>query len=228
MNVEAIIPWRGGCPWREQAFAWVLERHLERWPTTAAVCPAERWVKAAAAMPAVQHSSASVVVVADADVWCDGLDAAVAAVLDGEAWAIPHGKVHRLTRDATQLVLEGQAPATLTGHVHEQIPYTGIAGGGLVVLRREVALDVPLDPRFEGWGGEDHSWGYALQTLAGRPWRGDAPLWHLWHPAAPRLSRKIGSEPSEALRRRYWAAMSNPQAMRNLIEEIPWPSSVSR
>src|SRR5687768_12609226 len=57
------------------------------------------WNKARAVMPAVEDSCADIVVLADADVWTEGLAAAVRAVEQGASWAIPHRHVHRLTEE---------------------------------------------------------------------------------------------------------------------------------
>jgi hypothetical protein len=151
--------------------------------------------------------------VCDADVWCDGLDEAFAAVRDGAAWAVPHGKVHRLTPQATEAVYES---GLLAGEL-EQRPYLGHAGGGIVVLSRELWEQVPIDPRFVGWGREDDAWAKALTTLAGKPWRADHPLWHLWHPPQDRPSRTRGSRPTERLWQQYRTA--DRQRIETLIAE---------
>lgn len=178
--------------------------------------PPGPWCKAAAVAEAVERTSGEVLVVADADVWCDTVDDAVAAVEAGAAWAVPHGKVHRLTEQATRAVMAGR-PFTAAGLC--QRPYKGHAGGGIVVLRRDTFETVPMDPRFVGWGQEDDAWGVALATLAGAPWRGAEPLWHLWHPPAERMNRAIGSRDGERLWHRYRRAMKNPDRMRALVAE---------
>jgi hypothetical protein len=222
--VAVIVPWRPGCPHRQAAWAWVQARYAEHhpdWTVIEASAPAGPWVKAEAVIPAVAACRADVVVVADADVWCDGLARAVAAVAEGASWAVPHGRVCRLSMSATAGVLAG---GWFSRDGLEQPPYRGVEGGGLVVLPRASALEIPLDARFVGWGGEDHSWGYALRTLLGRAWRGSAPLWHLWHLPQDRLSRRIGSAENDALHLRYAAAKRNPEAMRELTREVQWPT----
>jgi hypothetical protein len=213
VTVEVVVPWRAGCPHRETALAWLLDR---LGPVTLAEAPDGPWCKAQTIMPAIRASTADIVVVHDADVWCDAIPDAVAAVEAGALWAVPHLHVNRLTEPATAAYLAGADPATLT---LEQERYVGVLSGGIVVVRRHVAVDTPMDATFQGWGGEDHSWGYALSTLHGNPWRGHADLWHLWHPPADRLNRRIGSYPSEQRRRRYFAAMNDRPAMRALVEE---------
>lgn len=165
-------------------------------------------------MPAIERSEAEIVVVHDADVWAEGLDEAILAVRNGAPWAIPHRGVFRLTERGTDEFL-----ATGSSDDLEQRAYLGIEGGGVVVARREALLDVPLDPRFVGWGQEDESWGLALRTLLGPPERVKRPLIHLYHPPQRRLTRSRGSMEGWALRRRYYLARHDPDAMRNLISE---------
>lgn len=214
---RVIIPWRGGCPHREAALDWLTGRFGD-WEPRISEPPEGPWSKGAAVAAAadgLDHDT--VVVVHDADVWSPGTTAAVEAVKGGAPWAVPHRGVHRLTEHATSHVLAGADP----DHdlEHSERAYTGLAGGGIVVLTAATLRRVPLDRRFEGWGGEDHSWGIALETLTGRSWRGKHPLWHLWHPPQHRLTRKVGSAASHQLFRRYHAARDNPAAMTALIEE---------
>lgn len=230
---EVIIPWRPGCEHRLRALRWVLARWETThpaWQVTIAEHDQGEWCKALAVMPEIEASSADVIVVADADVWCDHVDNAVSLVADGLPWTMPHGPVHRLGQEATEQLYGG---APLEGFGIEQLtewPYWGVSGGGMVVLTRAAALQVPLDDRFAGWGGEDHAWGYALGSLLETNRRDPAAvLWHLWHPSAPRLTRKVGSRESEALRRRYHAAMV-AGTMAELLAEVPrsWLAQRSR
>ena len=216
-SVEVVIPWRGGCRYRERALEWVLDRwHHIGWPVTVAELAGGLWVKANAVTPAVEASTADVVVVADADVWCDATTTAVTAVEQGAAWAVPHKFVHRLDEASTANVYAGGG---FDGGSLVERPYRGHVGGGIVIVRRDAYLDVPLDPRFGGWGQEDDAWGHALTVMYGKPRRGVAPLFHLHHPPQPRRSRAIGSEAGAALCRRYRAAR-HPDAMRQLLDEF--------
>lgn len=186
-------------------------------PYRLAHAPPGPWCKGATANRAVEESDADIVVLHDADVWCDGLPDAIQAVMDGASWAVPHRGVFRLDEDATARVLDGEEPHEDMGLT--QRPYLGTLGGGIVVASREVMLSISLDERFVGWGQEDSSWGIALGCLLGPPWRGHQPLYHLWHPPQERDSRRRGSRPGWALFRRYHAARNDPAAMRALIEE---------
>lgn len=215
MRLEVIIPWRSGCEQRAKALAWVLRQ----WGSSVKVTVAEHtggpWVKALAVTPAVQASDAEIVVIFDADVWCENTITAVSAVEDGAPWALPHLMVNRLDARSTRAVLAGGIPEQ--GNLEKQ--HVGHPGGGIVALPRSTYLETPLDPRFTGWGQEDDAWALALTTLAGEPWRGTSPLWHLWHPAQPRMNRLYGSTSSRALYHRYERRVDAPRRMRLLVDE---------
>lgn len=218
-EVAVVVPWRPGCPHRERAWAWVAARYRAEhpaWQIAEAAAAPGNWVKASAVMPQACRVDARVVVVADADVWSDGVADAVAAVRGGARWAIPHRRVHRLTMASTRDVFAGRDATRET----TEVPYVGIPGGGIVVLDAAALRTVPMDPRFVGWGGEDQAWGYALQTILGRPRRGLAPLIHLWHPPQPRETRRIGTAANERLRRRYAQARNRRHQMTNLLSEV--------
>lgn len=220
-DVAVVAPWRPS-PDREPLLgyvaAWWQTRGVD--VTLAAGPENGPWVKAAAVNPAVARTAAEVVVVTDADVISDGTIPAVDAVRQGAAWAVPHWEVRRLNRRATRLVLDGAEPSEFgQGRGFAEAPYAGVVGGGIVVARRDVLVDCPLDPRFEGWGDEDSAWGWALTTLHGPPARPKAVLWHLWHEPQQREHRKFGSQDGLALRRRYRAALGRPEVMRRLIGE---------
>lgn len=188
------------------------------------------WVKGEALAPALRYA-ADPVVIADADVWPLGIDDAYQAVVEGASWAVPHWQVYRLTERATRGVLAGWTinRSTVEALAVERQPYVGLLGGGVTVIRKAAALDVPIDRRFTRWGGEDDSWGKALVTLVGDPHRiehGD-PLVHLYHPHAhPDRPAVGGSMDNEYLRRRYFSALNDTTQMRALVEEgRSWPRS---
>lgn len=215
-----LVPWRPGDPHREAAWEWVSGRYTEQhpdWRLIRCTCPVGPWVKALAVMPVIAECSHGPIVIADADVWCEGIDDAVRAVVEGTPWAMPHGAVRRLTRQATEAVLAG---AELSEKLPLEEPVRrGVGGGGIVVAMRDTLLSVPMDSRFVGWGQEDTALALALTSLAGSRWRGKQPLWHLWHPPQERLTRRWGSGQSKRLYHRYAAARRDPKAMRALIEE---------
>ena len=216
MNVQVVVPWSGGCRHRERAVGWLLQRLRCRYSTR--IAPGgEPWSKGAAFYPALETSSADIVVMHDADVWCQGLAEAVRAVADGAAWAIPHERVVRLSEAGTTAYM---ASGEWSGQPLDQPPYSGVIGGGIVVGRREVMLDVPIDPRFVGWQGDDESWSIALWSTHGECWRGSNDLVHLWHPPQPRRTRRQGSDANWELYLRYKAASYDRALMVELLAEV--------
>lgn len=213
MSVSVLIPFTSTDRWRDKALVHVLNHYRTlRWDVRLGTVNGV-WCKARAVADAAKHATGDVFVVADADCICDQTRQAVEAVNAGAPWATPHDWVHRLTQAAT-VELYAAEPALRTEERHQ-----GVRGGGIVAVHRDLWENVPLDPRFIGWGHEDHSWGLALDCLAGPAWRGAAVLTHLWHPTPERATRRIGSEHGRQLERRYWQARNDPTAMRQLIDE---------
>lgn len=220
-DAVVIIPWAPGCSHRERALGYVLRRWARAGlPVEIGRLAAGPWCKAAAVNAALHRARGEILVISDADVWCDGVLDAIQSVRDGAPWAVPHRMLYRLSASATDDVLGGRDLAV--DLPTSEPPYVGFAGGGMVVLPRRTYERVPLDPRFVGWGQEDESWALALTTLAGSPWRGDAPMFHLWHPPQPRASRRFGSKASTALYRNYLRARRAPDAMSDLLAVPRW------
>lgn len=220
LTVAVLVPFTPGQPHRDTAWSWVSDQYQRThpdWAVHVGWCEPATWSKSLAVADALSLSDADVLVVADADVWSDHLGHAVDAVTHGQPWAVPHRRVHRLDETGTRRLLAGEPPARLP---LAERPYVGVPGGGIVVLTWELLHEVPIDPRFVGWGGEDRSWGWALRTIAGAPWRGLNPLWHLWHPAQDRPDRVHGSAANQALQRRYDQHRRDPEGMRALLAEV--------
>jgi hypothetical protein len=222
MEAAVLVPWRPGCAHREAAWRHLKALHARShpWPVIEGAPADGEWSKATAVADALSKTDADVLIVADADVWTDGLPAAVAAVQDGAPWVVPHGRVRRLDGPSTAAVLAGGE----WGGTLDQPAYMGYPGGGITVLPAATYRAAPLDPRFVGWGQEDLAWSVALKRIAGAPWRGKSDLWHLWHPPQPRMTRQVGSEAGAELLKRYQRARTR-DAMRTLLEEVTqWQS----
>ncbi len=223
MKVSVVVPWTPGCRWRERAWAHVHRLYANTCPSWEIITgrtPAGPYSRTQGILDAAERASGDVLVVGDADVWCDPRLAVLHAAEHG--WAIPHTLIHRLSPESTEQVYDGADWRGLplsTDNAQDRRPYKGKETGTLVVLRRDVLTACPPDRRFVGWGSEDIAWGLALNTLHGAPWRGTDDLVHLWHPPQPRKSRTVGTDENAALLRRYQRARRNPAAMAELIEE---------
>lgn len=219
MSVDVIIPWQPGCVYRQMNLAWTLSKWTMHGhtPILGELPTDEPFVKANAVAAGLAKSDADVIVITDGDLWVDEAIYAIEDVSAGVApWIMPHIHINRMNPTATSRVLGGGP----VGLPLAQRPYRAVVGGGLLVLRRDVYEEAPLDPRFVGWGQEDESWGIALRCLhpTGRTERGE--LWHLWHPPADRRNRRTGSDQSVRLRNRYGLAARNVETMRELLAEV--------
>ena len=224
--IEVIIPYWGTDSIRLRNLDWVEKGLLRAGLKVTIARPTGVEIsKGNVLWPAIRSSEADLVVLhdgdvwCDADVWCDGLWKAIAAVAEGAVWAKPHDQVFRLSEEASDEFLAGRLTGIPPREKLVESSYSGTVGGGIIVGRREIFLDVPVDPRFLGWGQEDQAHGEALWTLHGEPWLGDAPLLHLWHQPQRRLSRGWGSREGKELYRRYHRAIRDPSEMLQLVSE---------
>lgn len=174
-----VVPWR---PTPDRLAGWHFLERLwqQRHPDWRLVtCDhGGEWFKGEAVALGVRASFEDVLVIADADVWCDQTDRAVEAVRAGAPWAVPHARILRLDEASTARVLAGEPMAPTLSL--ERRPHRAVSGGGLVVMRRDVfeACPMPVMGR-----REDEIWQTQLVPRFGRPWRGTADLYHLYHEA---------------------------------------------
>lgn len=187
-----------------------------------AQCPTRAWSKGAAINPVAEQTSGEILVLADADSFVapEHLERAIGQARTN-GWAMPHSVVRRLDRESSDRVIRG-----IPGRQRlERSAYPALPGGGILIVTRE-AWDMVggFDPRFRGWGGEDHCIGLALRCLTGNEInsRRMAPLTHLWHPEAPNCRRP--SDNNRWLDKRYRDTRSKPDLMRGLVEEARWAS----
>ena len=218
MSVEVIIGHgRDDSPERVAVRQWIITRWhtVHGLPVTLAECPDDVWSKGATVNPAIAASTADIVIVADADSFVpdENLTAAIATTTTG-GWAMPYGEVKRLDRPSTAALLANKPGRPRL----ERGPYPALPGGGIVIAHRDAWATVRgLDPRFQGWGGEDHALGLAMRILVGDVHRQRCALTHLWHPPAPANRRPAPA--TRHLDARYRAARRDPDAMRTLIGE---------
>lgn len=199
LGVTVVVPFSGGCEHRDRAWTYLRSRYEQVGLHVVVGSCEGPWRKAVAVQDAVKRTGAEILVIADADVWCDNVFASIEEIEHGAHWSIPHSKVCRLTEQATEAVYDG---APLGGETLER-PYPGVQGGGIVVLTRELWDKAPMDPRFIGWGQEDEAWGISLANNGLKIRRLKGVLWHLYHPPQQRNSRGIGSQESFDLFRQY-------------------------
>jgi hypothetical protein len=194
-GVSVLIPWRPDRGPRDAALSWLRRWYAARYPSWEVVlgeqaCGGCEWNKGEAVNAALAKARGAVLVIADADCVpaAGALEQAVALVLAGVPWVVPHTMVHRLDEPTTKRVLASD-PAGEVDYVGGVVrdPYEGFAGGGVVVVERAKFDAVGAYPtQFFGWGAEDEALALVLDTLLGVHTRLATPLWHLWHPQGVR------------------------------------------
>lgn len=228
-TVSLVVPFDPDASIRARNWAWAKARWAETVPGVEIVegrHDSQHWCKGEAVADAASRAHGETLIVADADVFIDpqAITEALAAVSD-TCWVVPHTRVCRLSDEATAQFLADPTIDPMTLPVEPgRRPYTGLAGGGIAVLTRDAYDSCPMDPRFEGWGEEDFSWGWALDTLVGPHQRLSYDLWHLWHPRQP--NHRHPSTASKALSERYREARGAPRLMRALVHQTPLERAV--
>jgi hypothetical protein len=229
-SASLVVPFRFDDPVRERTWAWTrawYQDHHPGYDITVGLLPhGVPWSKGRAVRDALPRARRRVWVIADADVYVapDVLDACVLAVAAEEVpWAMPHGVVYRLSIQTTNMIITGAmdpVPRQLPRRYLERGESEGPWGGGIVVLS-DKAWEVSggIDPRFEGWGGEDEAWARALNVLVGQGERAGYPMFHLFHERQERRPGNRGSEETERLAARYLDAVEDPEEMRRLVQE---------
>lgn len=225
MTVSVLVPYTPNCPERATAWRYVRARYETEhlgWEIIEGHSSARGFSRTQAILDAASKATGDVFVVADADVFTDGIAASFDHLAE-HGWCVPHRLLHRLSPESSSRVMAGEdwhgLPLSTDNH-QDRRPYKGNECGTLVVLTRDNFHAAPPDPRFVGWGSEDVAWSLALRCLVGPPWRGDADLVHLWHPPQDRQSRTVGNRHNDRLLRRYRAVRRSPEAMRALLEEV--------
>lgn len=225
--VSVIIPYRPSDLTRQRAYAWIkarFEAHHPSWQVVWADCSGDTWNKAEAVNRAALLAEGEILVISDADLFVTRkqLDAAVALVRSGRApWAMPFNRVCRLTLGGTtrMYALPPDDASPIPGGAIEETQ-TYCVGGGMPVVSREGFDYVNgMDERFNGWGGEDRAFGWALDKLVGEHVVLDAPSYHLWHTIADKSTYASPRTDNSILAKRYRLA-SQERSGKTMLELV--------
>lgn len=219
MTVTVVVPYRGGQPHRERAFAYTrdhLSSVLPGAPIIVADSGHETFNRAASRNAGVLQAEPGVVVVCDADTLVQRrpVEDAVEAAADGRLH-LPYTFFRQLTRDHTRRVID--EGAGLRASKPEFMVTTAV--GGCVVMDRDAYLAVGQDEGFHGWGGEDVAFKFACDALLGPTVRHPGLMFGLWHPSEMDRSSE-GYRRNIARQNRYRAARRDAVRMRALQEEL--------
>ena len=157
-------------------------------------------------------------------------------------WFIPYRHFFRLTEEASQLILQSDPS---NPYVFSMPPppealqrTTGAQqghwfGAGIQIMPREAFEEVGgWDPRFRGWGGEDHAAMRAMDTLYWRHQTLHQQFLHIWHPMLSPTGAGVwvdwkqrmwenqeNAGANDGLSGRYYHAQNDPILMRKLVNE---------
>jgi hypothetical protein len=216
MSISVVIPFKSDNLYRQKSFDWVKlwwKINFPGWQKLVAFN--DPFTKAGAINYGVRETSGDTIVIADSDCFTPdvaGLQRLVEEVESGkQPWMTPHRFVYRLPEKISNTVYEENS-IDLKGLTRS----IGCIGGGLLIVSREAwNISGGFDERFTTWGGEDVSFGMALESLCGPQTRGRLDLVHLWHPPMSGDFRLPDS--TARLIQDYRRASRHPDRMRALI-----------
>lgn len=212
-------------------------------------CPELPFSKSMAVNNAAFKATGDVFVIVDADGYISA-DAVLHCVKEirrarkkgHRLWFVPYRHFYRLTEWASQLVLNSNpcnpyqfsTPPPLDCILDTSGSQLGHwYGAGIQIMPREAFEEVGgWDPRFRGWGGEDHAAMRAMDTLYWRHKTMPTQYLHIWHPMlSPKGQDKwvdwkfrmwnnqtsVGM--NDNLSGRYYGAYGDTKRMRKLVDE---------
>lgn len=157
-------------------------------------------------------------------------------------WFVPYRQFYRLTEAASQLLLSSSPahPVKFTTPPHpdhtqgDADPHVGHWYGAMIQIMPREAFEIVggWDPRFRGWGGEDHAAMRAMDTLYSHHKTLPGAVLHIWHPQiGPKgvdkwvhwkermWENQTDPGANDRLSWRYYHATGNPKLMRKLVDE---------
>lgn len=231
MKVSVIVPFksdRGG--YRDFNFYLVKQRYETLMPDVELVIGEDRgepFNKSKAVNRAVRSAIGDLLIIADADIFFGTrLINRITAIAPIHPWIIPFSRGYRLSEQGSLALIKNgriELPQRLLA-IEARVNCTYFGAFMNVMSRSAFEKAGGMDERFCGWGGEDHSFAGALDTLVGKHYRMDETIFHLWHP--PAEVNHTNCKLNQKLFMRYRQAENNVEAMRKLVEE--WRGDIKR
>jgi hypothetical protein len=246
-RISLLVPFRADYPERGINWAWLHEYWAHALPDAEIIVgqnDATPFCKTAAVNDAFSRSTGDIIVLLDADCYIDPntiteLAARIRAARSErkKLWYIPYRRFYRLSEIATQALLSSDPhdPLTFSDPPPDVDLDTNFGtsqghwyGALIQMMPREAFIAAGgMDTRFTGWGGEDISFMYAVDTMYARHRTFDGPTYHVWHPTIKgvwKATRQwIGQEKPESndwLSGRYTTAVGDKVMMQDLIAGI--------
>ena len=260
-KISLLVPFQTNEEWRVDDWRWLHHYWREFLPHAEIIIGRDKkskkkWYcskvlpfsKTAAVNNAFSRSSGDIIVILDADTYIDPKIIVHCAKriresrkMGARVWFIPYLWLYRLTKEATKKVLDSEPrePYTFsTPPSTNDVESTDGSGhgrkyGALIQIMPREAFELVggMDEEFRGWGGEDVSFLWALDTLWTPHSNTPNDVLHLWHPRiimnegdSNRRSESRGWEGQEDIRANDWlsdqyrGAIKNPTKMRALVK----------
>lgn len=253
-GLSLLIPYHitAGGTQREENWEWLFRYWKKHLPGAEIVIGDDLgtpFSKACAVNNAACKAKGDIFVVLDADGYISAdliLDCAKRireAREDGQRlWFVPYRHFFRLNEVASQKVLVSSPDDPYKFPVppnNEDTQDTGSSqlghwyGAMILIMPKEAFWTVGgMDPRFRGWGGEDHAFMRAVDTLYWKHKTTNAQVLHLWHPMLSDAGARVwvtwnerlwegqsSLENNNDLSGRYYGAYGHVKRMRKLVDE---------
>lgn len=222
-----LIPFQGGDPHRERIFDWLCRYYRLNFPEAELVIgedDTKQVNRSRMRNDAFQKASTDILVYIDADGLvkpCD-LRAAIDKVKNGAAM-VQMETVSWLNKESTFKIIDGKPywREILPGEIYA----TERVLGEFFALTRSTHEKVHgWDERFQGWGGEDQAFRYAVMALAGKIEKLPSTVYHIWHPRTVNETPKHKQfKYNRELRDRYVSAENDKKRMLSIIAERTGP-----
>lgn len=216
------VPFRGGDPNRDAAWAWLQARYEAIFPGAELIVADDGgnpFSRAASLNEAASMATGEVLALIDADVLVPRLQivAAIEAAQVAPGLVFPFTRYLAIRSEPTQTVLQTEPYIWPTLSPEGAWMDTDACLGAAVICSRETfELAGGFDPRFRGWGFEDVAFAIAAGHLAGEIRRISGTLWHLYHPSAVNHEAE-DYRLNQALEQRYEEA--GPSGIKALLDE---------
>jgi glycosyltransferase involved in cell wall biosynthesis len=256
LGVSIIIPFRSSNPnnQRTRNFEWLFQYWSEHLPGAEIIeghDPEEDkpFSKSVAINCAVKKSTGDVLVIVDADGYISAevvlkcvQEIRKARSRGRRLWFVPYRRFYRLTQKASSALLASSpsnpkqfsCPPSEEHTQGDTDPSVGHWYGAMIQImpREAFSLVGGWDPRFRGWGGEDHAAMRAMDTLYWPHKTMPVQVLHVWHPQLGPSGPSAWvhwkdrmwegqTDPSvnDRLSWRYYHASGKPTIMRKLVNE---------
>lgn len=214
MDTTIIIPFYGDDEWREKVMWWVHAYYLAQ-GFEVEIGVSSRRSKAEAVNNGVSFATGDKLAIIDADTVITAKQLSQ-GLLQGE-WVVPYNRCLNLTQEATEGLLDYEdlpfdlLPIEGERHKHNY------AGGVNIISRRLFDEVGGFDPRYEGWGGEDESFGRAVDTMFQPAVFVPGDVYHLWH-VEDDTKKQFNQRVNLQMWKRYRWATGRQDRMRKVLE----------